>query len=62
MDTKNKADCSHAMVKRDGLWDGINEISKERIGGPVAFCKECGKKLYLSQEEWNKIPEQNREG
>lgn len=62
MDTKNSANCSHLMVKWAGFWDGKDKISGEPTGGPKAICKECGQELFLTWPEWEKIPEQNREG
>ena len=59
---KIQSDCNHNMVKWLGFWDGKDIKTGKPIGGPIARCKECNKELRLSWTEWNKIPEQNREG
>jgi DNA-directed RNA polymerase subunit M/transcription elongation factor TFIIS len=43
-------ECRHVWEKV-GLWDGRDQETKERTGGPVFKCKECGEKKMLKWEE-----------
>jgi len=45
MKVRNK-ECKHDW-ERVGLWDGRDQETKERIGGPLFKCKKCENKKMV---------------
>jgi len=56
---KSKKECKHEKVVMIGLWDGKDENGK-RTGGPEVECMLCKEHLFISWEDWHKIPSENK--